>query len=290
MITINLYFIQEEDNHEKIKSVFNFITILNDRILLPIKKDEILEKNQKVLKLINKTIKILKRKNIKTVVISKKLQKNEQIINLLNSNNINIFDGRWLFKYILYEIIDYILKKKNIKKEETEVSILTNELVETTIENIKLFAKEFKRVNIVTNHIPSFRKIEEKLYNEYGIMITVTNNKKKSLINSEIILNLDFSKETLNKYNINENAIIVNPEGNMKINKKRFNGTNVNDYEIEINRLEEIEFEKLQKFYLKEIYESEIYRKDNFLNIRKTIKKSGLKIKYLLGNNGILTL
>ena len=286
MIIIKTYFIQEKDNHSKI---FNFITIKNNTITLPVNKKDILTKNKKMIKLVKKTIKTLNKKNIKTVVLSNELQKNENIINLINSSNMNILDGRWLFKYISYETIDYILKNKNIQKEETEISILTNELTDTSIENIKLFSKEYKRVNVITNHISSFIKIEEKLFDEYGIMIIISNNKKKSLVNSSIILNLDFPKEILNKYNINENAIIINAEGNMKIYKKRFNGIVINDYEIELENLDDTEINKLQKFNLKEIYESKIYRKDNFYNIRNIIKDSGLKIKYLKGNNGIIT-
>ncbi len=37
---------------------------------------------------------------------------------------------------------------------------------------------------------------------------------------------MDFNKELLNRYKINENAIIINLEGNMKIDNKRYNGIN----------------------------------------------------------------
>ena len=50
---------------------------------------------------------------------------------------------------------------------------------------------------------------------------------------SQIILNIDFPKELINKYNIQDEAIIVNVKGTVKINKKRFNGLNINDYEID---------------------------------------------------------
>ena len=50
---------------------------------------------------------------------------------------------------------------------------------------------------------------------------------------SQIILNIDFPKELINKYNINDDAIIVNVKGKIKINKKRYNGLNINNYEID---------------------------------------------------------
>ena len=236
-----------------------------------------------------KTKKILDKTISKKIVISQKIKKYNNYIDLINYNNLEIVEGRWLFEVLSCKILDYIIKHKKMKKEEISISILVNDLSENMIENIRKIAKEYKRVNVITNHISSFIKIEEKLFDEYGIMIIISNNKKKSLVNSSIILNLDFPKEILNKYNINENAIIINAEGNMKIYKKRFNGIVINDYEIELENLDDTEINKLQKFNLKEIYESKIYRKDNFYNIRNIIKDSGLKIKYLKGNNGIIT-
>ena len=52
---------------------------------------------------------------------------------------------------------------------------------------------------------------------------------KKSLVKTPIILNLDFNMQVLNKYKINENAIIINVEGDMKIRSKRFSGINKNN-------------------------------------------------------------
>ena len=232
-------------------------------------------------KMINKIIKKILKNNVKNVVLSKKLQENENFINIINSNNINIFDGRWLEKYLSYEIIEYVLNKKNMKKEETELAILINQIDDTSIENIKTFAKEFKIVNIVTNHINKFKKIEEDIYNNLGIMITITNNKKKSLKNSKIILNVDFVNEIINKYNIYDEAIIINLDGDVKINRKRFNGININNYEIQFD-----DNNNNGKFYSKDIYESMIYKKLPFNNIREQIKKSNVTISNLIGNNG----
>ena len=79
---------------------------------------------------------------------------------------------------------------------------MIKQIDEVSTENIKLFAKEFKRVNVVTNHIEKLKKIEENIFDEFGIMITITNNKKKSLKNAKIILNRDFPEELINKFNI----------------------------------------------------------------------------------------
>ena len=122
--------------------------------------------------------------------------------------------------------------KKNMKKEEVSISILVNDINDNILENIKEIVKEYKKINIVTNHIEKFKKIEKQILEKEGIMLVISNNRRKSLLKSKIILNIDFPTELINKYQIYEEAIIVNLKGNVKIEKKRFNGININDYEI----------------------------------------------------------
>ena len=130
------------------------------------------------------------------------------------------------------------------------------------------------------------RKIEKEIYEKNGILILTSNNQKKSLSKSQIILNLDFNKEVLNKYKINENAIIINLEGNMKIDSKRFNGTNINDYEIEVGREEIIWRENMNSFRTKDLLEAVLYMRDSFQNIRSKIEKNKVSIKEVFGVNG----
>lgn len=101
---------------------------------------------------------------------------------------------------------------------------------------------------------------------------------------------MDFNKEVLNNYQINEEAIIINLEGNMKIESKRFNGININDYEIETGREEIIWRENMKKFRTKDLIESVLYMKDTFYNIRKKICKNNINIKELYGINGTIKL
>ncbi len=136
----------------------------------------------------------------KNVVISNELKQNTIILN--NLQGLNILNGRWLFNYLIYDTIDYILQKKNKEINESEISILANKTTDTNIQNILNIAKSVKVLNIVTENIAIFKQIEEKLYKEIGIMVRVTNNKKRSLLKSDIIINLDFNEEELNKYSI----------------------------------------------------------------------------------------
>ena len=241
-----------------------------------------LEKGKNIRKVINKLI----NNEATNVVLSKELCQNRDLINALNANNIEVFDGRWLEKYISFEILDYVIEQKDLKKEETEIAITTNEITDLSIEIIKSLAKQYKRVTVVTNYIAKLRKIEKEIYEKNGILILISNNQKKSLVKPQIILNLDFNREVLNKYKINENAIIINLEGDMKIESKRFNGINLNDYEIEIGREESIWRENMKSFRTKDLFEAVLYMKETFQNIRNKISKNKVSIKAVFGVNG----
>ena len=283
---IFLYYIQETDKPNFIFRLFNIIQLQEDKIILPIDENKISSK--KAQRLAQKTKKILDKTISKKIVISEKIQKQEKYVNLLHTYSLEIVKGKWLFELLSCKILDYILERKEMKKEETAVSILMNDLTENMLSNIREIIKEYKRVNIITNHIEKFRKIEKQILEKDGIMITVGNNKKKGLSKAKIILNVDFPSELINQYNIYENAIIVNIRGNVKIAKKRFNGITINDYEIAFRNEEELDYDKKTKYRTCEIYEAQVNKKQPFQEIMKKIEKDQVKITKLFGINTVL--
>lgn len=162
-----------------------------------------------------------------------------------------------------------------------EVSILVNDFTNINIDTIILIANNIRRLNIITNHIDKCKRIENYLYEEFGIMINVSNNRKTSLAKSEIIVNIDFPKEILNKYRIYDKAVIFNVLDKITIESKRFNGINVNYYKISMpDKYEMDEFEN------EVMYESIIYKYKELDNIRERIEKDKIRIKKLIGENG----
>ena len=283
-----MYYVQETDKPNILLNLFNILQLDNDKIILPIKKKEILN-FKKADKLAKRTSEILKKTGSKSVVLSKTLELQKEYVGKLNKYGIEIIDGRWLFGVISSKVLEYVVKKKELKKEETNVSILVKDNnKDYIIENIKDIIRTYKSVNIVTTHIEKFKKLEEDILEKEGIMITITNNKKKSLMKSNIILNLDFKEEEINKYNIPDEAIIINIKENVKIYKKRFNGLNINDYEIDFEEYEKFDYDKNNYYFQKDIYEAELYKKQPYEYIERKIKKDKVKIIKLVGNKTIL--
>ena len=278
-----MYYIQESDKPVLITKVLNLVELVGDKIILPVCDKEIID-NKKGAIIVKKIKKILEKTNCKTIILSKYLKKQEEFMSLINMYKIDVINGRWLFLVLSDKVLDYIVEKRNLEKKETNVSVLVNEnICDYVMENIKQISKKYKNVNIVTAHIEKFKKLEKEILEESGIIITISNNKKKSLKRSNIILNVDFTEEELNEYNIPDEAIIVNIKENVEINKKRYNGLNINDYEISFEKFDEFDYEKDKLYWKKDLYEASIYRKQPYQYIERKINKDKVKIVELIG-------
>ena len=166
-----------------------------------------------------KIVKKIKKNNIEQVVLSKKIKKNKDIIKELNNYNITILDGKWLMQYMIKEIIFYLEEHKKINDSD-EIAILANNSNNEIKRVINELLERYKKVRVVTNNLEIFKKMENELLDYYGIPVIVSNNKRKALNKSSLIINFDFNQENINEYNINEKAIIINLNEEIKIKKK----------------------------------------------------------------------
>ena len=289
-----MYYIKENDKPGKIYQffikLFNIIE-LNDNLIEVAKIQNLKgKKKERILKKVaKKTICLLDKTNSKKIVLSKNLKQEDEYKNYLYSKNYDIVDGKYLFTLLASDVLEYIIKKRNIEKKELKIAILAND-----ISNLKGIiydiVRKYKNVTIISRHISKLKIIQNELYEKEGIVIAISNNKRKSLLRTNIILNFDFPEETINKFSIYEDANIINFNNKIRIHKKRFNGTNIYDYEIKLkkDKLDEIvNFNKelIKSTYTKDIYEAQLYKQQNFTNLRNKIRDDGVKIKYLLGNN-----
>ena len=278
-----MYYIQETDKPNWFDKIFCRIILKENKIFLPINKEVVSIKTAQ--KLADKTRKFLKNAMCKKVILSEKVKEQKTYVNLLYSYKLEIIDGRWLFELLIGKILDFVLEKKEIKKEETNISILANELNDNILFNIKKIVREYKTVNIITNHLERFRKLEKQIFEEEGIMITVGNNKRKGLAKSKVILNIDFPSELINQYQIYDKAIIINIRENVKIIKKRFNGITINDYDIDFKNKKELDFKLDNKFKKYEFYEALLNKKQPVIDIIRKVEKDGVIITKLIGVN-----
>lgn len=278
-----IMYIRQSENIKFLHKIFNIFRVekLDDKTIinLPINEKSKNKKNEKV---IQKLSQYFNNNNIKIVVLEQTLMENTNIKNIIYSNNINILDGTRLDKFLVYNLIQKIYQYKKTNIQAGEITLLINENDDINVETIIMIAKDIKRLNIITNDIKKFRKIVDYLYKELGILIKLSNNVKTNLRSSDIIVNIDFPEEIINKLEIPNDAVVLNMPKNINIKSKKFSGINIKAWEIEVP-----DKYILEGFNTSIMYEASLYTKP-VMKVFEQIQNDDIKIKKLIGVNGVI--
>lgn len=213
----------------------------------------------------------------------------------IKERKIFFFDGKGLFKYIIYEILVYIINIQNRKTELEDIYIIANTIDENMLDNIEFLSTKFKNINIVSKNIAKYKYIEEMVYNNTGNTVILLNNKRKSLKRAKYIINVDNTIDELKEYSIYRKAIIINMKDirNCKTAVlQSFEGIFVNLFEIDLNEKTKEFFKKyglINMVSLSILYESFLNTKESFRGVRAKIEDAGLIVTKLYGNNGIIS-
>lgn len=204
-------------------------------------------------------------------------------------DNIHLLNGKYLMKNLVWELFEYIFNIIGINSNLENVYIFVNEYTPNNIAIIQMMADRFKTVNIITEKLMCFKKLEESLY-EDGILITVSNNKRKSAKNAKFIVNIDFEKDVFEQYIINMDSVIINLTNENIFFEKVFRGILINDISISFNN-DLITF--VNEFYGKvnfsQFFES-WFLENNIDVIRKVFIENGGYIINVLGVRGIISI
>lgn len=222
-----------------------------------------------------KVIKKIEKEKTKTekvqIVLSNSIKKYQQYF-----KKCKIIDGKSIFFNSVEKILEKVLQGNLLLLQD--LYILANNFQEKNINLIRNLAPKVRTVNIVTKEIEKYKIIEEMLQ-ESGVPIVITNNKKKSLKKSKIIINLDFSQEELSEYIIFRNAVIINLTQEKLTKLKGFCGITIRDIDLNLNN-EQIEF--IKQNYLENFRQIEIY--ESLPALIRTIDNP--EVSKLYGNNG----
>ena len=270
------YVNKKEKVYIKMRQLFNKISVetINEGVIITVPKKYVFKD----------IIHILEKYEIKNILVEQELEHIEKrLLNFINENKIKKYSGKLLMKYKLLDILRYITVKKSIELLMYNIYICVNDYNKDNLELIEELARYCKCVNIITNQISKYKKLENEMYNK-NLLITVSNNRRKSAKNAEILVNLDFSKEQLEKYNINMNSIIINLTNEQNFFENIFNGIIINNIIVKIP--DDYNY-FIKEFYgnidLNKFLENDILRgnmKNNFMQI--------IEIAHLIGIRGII--
>lgn len=209
--------------------------------------------------------------------------------NLLFSNNVvanhynDCFSGKILMKYMVVDIIQKIQKivETNFILEDLYIAF------EGEVDYSILYdlSREFKSINIVTNKIRKVKRIENK-FDRDDIVYSISNNKKKALKKAKIIVNMDYSSDFFEEFNINRNSIIINLSLQNLSMKNSFQGSIIEGVEIDYTNnneyLNSVEYDK------NKLYESYIIN-NKYTDAKIMQKKDRCIIENLFGSSTMLS-
>ena len=179
---------------------------------------------------------------------------------------------------MLYNILEETAKLEKKELKTTNFAILIDNAEDIALAQIKEIAEKVKNLKIITKNISKFLYLEEELYVRYGIAMQITNNRIKALLNTDIIINFDFDENRINEYKIPNLATIINIKNIIEIENDDFKGNIINNYEIDYDKKLIEEIEEKQDFDNNILYESLIYRKDTYSNIKSQLIKDNVRI------------
>lgn len=287
----------------KIKKWFNIITVKEIYsgliFILPISQAQCrnIYQKQKLKKCIPKLKRLMNRYQITRLVLSEELQDDETFLREFQKKQsiekqIHILDGRELMPYLIKEIVEYISKKQGKTIELEDLYLLIKQDKEQYKENISFLAQYFKTINIITPCLKTYQNLANYLEEKYNTMITVTNNKKKSLRKAKWIINFDLSAEEMKKYTIYRTSIIIYLEKDEIYQNSSFGGLHICNAGIDVSQ-------EIKEYFTKEnlinqnsitvLYESMISNRRGFFKTKEQMEKDKVRIEKLYGNRGILS-
>lgn len=248
------------DNKKQIYIIYQIPQINEEKVLKNI--------NNMIVKMTykNKNVRIILSKQIKSLIKEKNMQNTKELYNILQ----NSIDSKVIYKDFLNETVTSIIKLRKETPEEQSIYVLLNSDNFNYINLLNKMIPNYKMSNIVTQNINKFKEYEKKAEEKFEL-VSVLNNKKKSITRAKYIINIDFEEKDLINYCINRTAIIFNISNTKIENLKNFDGIIINNINIDKSDGE---------FTLKDEYiENKLYTEE----ILKSIKNYNYELE---GNNG----
>lgn len=179
--------------------------------------------------------------------------------------------GKYLIKNMIPEIVDMCYKL--LKPTIDEVYVCTNIFNQENVSIIEDLIGKVKVVNVVTNN-QNYYRLERRL-EQKDIFITVSSNRRKSLKNAYITVNLDFNN--FEEYNINRNMLIIDTTGEATV-PKSFNGIIVRKITINTKKVLRV-LSEFENFDRNSLIEAEIIKLDGYNKVRNYIKMAKIYIQ-----------
>lgn len=217
------------------------------------------------------------------MLLSQYLSSITEVNEFFASCKLVLITGEGIANYLLPEVLQYIAKMLGEEIQKQEVTVLVEKKTIEIEKMILELATKVKRIQIVTPNLSQFNRLENELETKFGIACTISNNKRKSLAKSKIIININASETYVNQFNLNPYAIVIDMNQKIKIYTKTFCGIHIYDYQMKVDNVNLAE----NLFETKKQYEAKLLG-NSYEIIRNQVEKENVRITNLVGQKGLI--
>ena len=236
---------------------------------------------------------LLKKLEFENVVLDDGIEKHKSIVDYFNSlEGICLFNGKKIFTLYLEEIIRSICKLLSVSINDLRIGIIADRLDVEKECLIKRLVTELRFLSIVSPNYKNMVKLTEKIYEDTGLVITVSDDDKNVFKECNIVINFSNDSEFVNNCKLYEHTIVVNY--GVKIQKKNYKGVIISGLNMYSNKFSLKTYTWLGQLNFCEalvsqndIITSNIDNKRDFeINYINELKKIGYRISGFVGCNG----
>lgn len=212
---------------EEVRKVRLYESIDADLIYLPFTASELLGLKSSLLGEIGKRIGRLCQENeIRECILPKELYQFEALCENLKE----LFPEKYLYKCIFTNIIELILRRRNLDAGGTDAAIVKGGANELFLSVLRLLSSRAKFITVVSENPDEIADETGRIYEETGLAIRITSDFRNGMKNSGIIINFGDLK-LFSRAKIPRNAVILNYSqediSKLSIENPVINGINV---------------------------------------------------------------
>lgn len=224
---------------------------------------------------------------------------------------LQIIYEKTLMNYMPFSILERLLEIQQREIREEDVYFLIKKDLRMDFSFLDPFIETCRTVNIITNDLDRFQKIQQDLYEQENILIGVSNNRSKSLRKARYIFNMNLDEKDLKKLKIHRNAVIIHIHQDEKYEENGFQGININQVKIampdeyveKLDKINALDGDRIdaEKFYtsillarLEKEKEKSLVKKESYIQesyfeaVNRMLQEDEITIQDFVGNNGLI--
>ncbi len=264
---------------------------------LPLNKKQVDMLDEKILyNIFERIIHQFKSENIQYVILPEGLSQNKTISKFIyHQGQFKKSNHQGFFISLIPDIFLKLCKITGLETKALSVGIVDSQLTDDSTYLIEKLSSSLKYATLITKDMEKAKNTMEKIFENTGLSIWISNEKGSALIDSNIIFVLDDFNEFMRKASIDKKSILFNLRGKGNYSDKKLRNTVIDNIDISMPAISKVmkRFEQIGITNKRELIEYILsvkldeYKKqptiERYESMRRIFYELGCKINLFIG-------